>query len=585
MRYVEYIQTDQYCWFDTGIIPSFNTSLELDLVPLSRSGNWKGYVGAQNADDDNSTYQIRTYSGSNQFAARIGNGNGNVGPSYTVGQRYLLTLDSSYLNVNGSNYSMGSSSMDTCNYTLYISAIHNPSWSGTGSISDTTNYRAAAGIFYGLKVYESGVLVGEFKPALDNNNKPGFYDTVSGNFYYNEGTGTPVVGPILSSIDVVASETIVKATGGTISFDITCNNTWEVTDSDNWLVWSSTGGTGDDTITATAPNYTGTTERTSTVTFTDTDTGDEVEINIKQKKVQNGQPVYLGGTEISELYLGNTAITEAYLGTVLVYSSGPFTGLKITPSSLSFNGSSLEKTINVKSSESWTLTLPSWLTADTLTGDTGETVVSLTATTLSTGTTDTIYATSANYSASAECKFFIYQQVPYIHSTIMGNEAQQYLTTSIYPTLTLSGRVSGQFRGYNQGGVYIGTANNDNRDWRLFVLNYGSTWYMDVSSGRKNGNIGVSTTGQDFTIDFGNLYIKNVLDDISLTGSTQAGTIESFPVKIDLGITWISEVKLYDNNTLVFDGVAAEFGGEYGLYDRVTDTFLTDPSLNIVPEL
>ena len=434
-----------------------------------------------------------------------------------------------------------------------------------------------------LKVYHNNVLVADYVPA-DNGGIIGFYDEVSGNFYSSQGSQPWVAGPAASSISVSVDTTYFKASGGSKTVSITCQNDWTAS-TPSFVTLSASSGSGDGTITVTAPSYTGTTGRTDTITFTDTTTGDEAEITFTQKKYSAGQPVYLGSSECTEIYLGASAVSEAYLGTVLVYSSGPFQGLKMKPSLLYFTPTTLSNDVTVKSSENWTLTAPSWITASTLTGGTGETTVTLTTTAQTAATSGTVVVTTANYSAETTCSYNDYIRVPYIHSTLMRNEANQYLYTSIYPTHTLSGNVKGQFKRYHQAGVYIGTANNDSQDWRLFILNSGSSWYMDVANGRVNGNIGVSTAGQDFDIDFGNLYIKNVLDDITRSGSTQSGNIEVFPIKIDLGITWISEVKLIDNGVLIFDGVAAQYAGEYGLWDTVNSTFLTDPSLNIVAEL
>lgn len=321
MNYIEYLTTDAKCWFDTGIIPDFTTKIEVSLIPLDWSSldipekSWNGFVGAQNSDDTNSTFQIRNYDHSEKWSARVGNGNGNVGPYYTRGTQYTLTLDADNFNVDGTNYSTGAGSMDTCNYTLFISAINNEETNNSWSL-----HRAAAATFYYVKVWKNDVLVGDFRPAVNDNANIGFYDEVSQTFKANLGTGTPVAGPSLSSIIATASKSSLAYTGETINIAVECENAWTVT-GNTFLTLSSTGDTGSTTITATAPSYSGATARTDVLTFTDTVTGDEVEISIKQKKYASGQPVYLGGAEVTELYLGGNQINEAYLGDVLVFSS------------------------------------------------------------------------------------------------------------------------------------------------------------------------------------------------------------------------------------------------------------------------
>lgn len=116
-------------------------------------------------------------------------------------------------------------------------------------------------------------------------------------------------------------------------------------------------------------------------------------------------PIYLGAEEVQGVCLGADEVFEAYLGEDLVYQAGPFVGLRVSPRIVLFNDNSLTVNVRVTSSESWTMTVPAWISADVLTGDTGITVVSLTATTQTAATADTITITSANYSASATVEY------------------------------------------------------------------------------------------------------------------------------------------------------------------------------------
>lgn len=129
---------------------------------------------------------------------------------------------------------------------------------------------------------------------------------------------------------------------------------------------------------------------------------------------KNAKDMNLGNDEIFECYIGSEAISEAYLGEDLVFSSGPFVGLKMSPKTMKF----MDKAINtgdtfnlsIKSSEDWTLTTDAdWFTLSPTTGlGTGEkTIITLTVTSKpSAETTNTITCTSANYSASTStlCK-------------------------------------------------------------------------------------------------------------------------------------------------------------------------------------
>lgn len=104
-------------------------------------------------------------------------------------------------------------------------------------------------------------------------------------------------------------------------------------------------------------------------------------------------------------YLGDIAVDSMYLGDNLVYSSGPFQGLKVRPisTSVEYTGGTFELT--VKSSEDWTLSMDStYLSASTYTGTTGESTVTITAE-ANTGDTNIvtrITALTTNYSAETE---------------------------------------------------------------------------------------------------------------------------------------------------------------------------------------
>lgn len=409
MQYIEYVQTDGACWFDTGIIPDLSTKVELALTPITqRNYPWLVFIGAQNNDDSSDTFQIRRNNRNNNFEPKVDSQYTNV--DYTQDTRYELSLDKDNFVVNGDSYSIGATSMDACNYTLFISAVHNPIWE-TGGNGSGVPYRASSAKFEEIKIYKNNVLVGDFRPA-NNNGSIGFYDTISQTFKANLGTGTPVAGPSLSSIIATASKTSLAATGETINISVSCENAWTSTQTGEWLTLSSTGDTGGTTITATAPSYSGATARETTITFLDTTTNDTAVITIKQKKYTSGQPVYLGGNEVTELYLGETAIAEAYLGENLVYSSGPFQGLKISPRSISFNPESLTANLKIKSSESWAITLPAWVGASSTSGNSGETTITLTATAQTANTSGSIVVTSSTYTASGAVSYSL--GTPYI---------------------------------------------------------------------------------------------------------------------------------------------------------------------------
>ena len=299
---------------------------------------------------------------------------------------YLINLTTSQTVTSNSNFSQNGTK------TLKL-------WKQNVTVSQGTK------VYY-IKIYEQNVLVRDLVPAIVNN-VVGLYDNITGNFYGpSSGAKALTAGPLVNSIYAEADTELFRASGGTATIDITTNNGWSASTTDNWITLSSSTGSGDTTITVTIPNYTGTTDRTDTITFTDTTTGDEAEITIRQKRLINGQPVYLGSYEVTELYLGSSAVTEAYLGTELVYSLGAFVGIQITQN-ISFAKTGGTQNIIIKSSDNWEiLGVPAWLTLSSTAGTSGNTTITATTQDNQAGSalsaTLSAYTTNSAYSATCE---------------------------------------------------------------------------------------------------------------------------------------------------------------------------------------
>lgn len=420
-------------------------------------------------------------------------------------------------------------------------------------------------------IYEGDTLVAEFIPALDENDVAGLYNATSDTFFYSS-EDPWVDGPLALSIDAIPSKSSLASTGETISIDVECENAWTVT-GNTFLTLSSTGDTGSTTITATAPSYSSTIDRTDTLTFTDTVTGDEVVINIKQKKYVSGQPFYLGYNEVTEVYLGDNAINEAYLGDILVFSTGPFVGLKVTPKTVNFAAATLSATIRIKSSEAWSMTLPAWISASQTTGDTGTTSVTLTATPQTGDTADTITVSTANFSASATANYMIYEQLSYVYATSHSSYVQaNHIDTGIAHTAStmtveieyygLGGNCD-RMVGYSQGDD---GCTSDSNDFRLFGFSNGTYDYL--SNRQSTGTI--NTGYRHLTI--GDCFCYDNAEERYRAQRTAFETVPSpnCHILVDVSYIKVKSVKIMNGNTLLFDGVAAKVGNDIGIFDRVS---------------
>lgn len=555
-----------------GYYPKETTRVVFDYLyfPIQGSNHFAALLGATQR-----YYRLSSYIPTNSYVLCYGNQQ-EMPTGFTIDG--AVEVGNLYIKVDGNTvYTGNTTGPFTSNIYLTLGA-DKPSGGDT-----LDNITTKIGRFC---IYEGDTLVAEFIPALDENNVAGMYNKTNDTFLYSSSSPWSA-GPDASSISINASKTIVNATGETITIEVSCENAWTVT-GNTFLTLSSTGDTGSTTITATAPSYTGATERTDTMTFTDSVSGDEAVLSIKQKKYSSGQPFYLGENEVTEVYLGEHKINEAYLGEVLVYSSGPFIGLKLSPNDISFNPASLSSELKVKSSEAWSMTLPAWISASQTTGDSGETVITLTATTQTATTTGTVSVTTTNYSASADVTYYNVEFVDYIHSQNMVNNSQEYITLPVNCTANSRVRIVGKGARCTTGWMVIGNGLSDQSgDWRWFGT--GPTRiYLDINHNRlDNSGSDYNPFGMNYDFDFtlGNHYWTAEYNGqtYNVNGAYQYN-VTSQPFILVLGVLWISAVQIWDGETLVFDGKAAKSGNDYGLFDTVGGEFITSSAFTIVGE-
>lgn len=570
MEFFSYLETDGQCWFDTGVIPDINTRVEAAITPLAGNPGGAVFYGSSETDISSDCFVLRMISEDLQhFNVMLG----NYFPSsvylpafaFTAGTAYYTTLDKNAFTKDSESFDLDVTAFTTSQRSIYVGGRNKG-----GSVDPDTKSKARFGY---LKIYQNGVMVANLLPA-EVNGYLGFLDVVQGVFHTNLGTGTPVAGQSLGSIVMIADKDFLPASGGTATFKVYTDNAWSVATAENWFTVSTTGGTGSGTFTVTAPNYTGTTARTDVVTATDSVTSDFTFISLTQKKYKSGQPLYLGADEITEIYLGADKISEAYLGTDLVYSAGPFIGLKTTPKALSFNPYLLSTTLKVKCSEQWSMTLPNWLTADTLTGDTGETIVSLTATTQQAATSSTITITSANYSTGVTADFSLYEQVKCIYSA---GTVDMRFNTGVDLVWVYTGQING-----SDGSVLLGATGVPDRDDYRFFATGPTTNYFDIGDGRQYGSW-IGSFGLDLEMECGNYYVK-------VNGEQKISTVRQATAPVAPFCVNTDKIKMYslaatDGGTPVADIIPVKTGTNLYFLNRTTGTQIavTNPNAQYEP--
>ena len=194
---VEYLASSGGQWIDTGI--TANASIIVDMGVMSTSyGNVQVAIGTRNGTNtsDDNVFQFGFYNlndAPKTFFNRYGLGY-IKGDSYSTDTWYTVHLENNNCTIQSDNESFSNAytfrpTMNTAG-TLYLFA--------TNDTSQGAVFRLTGRISY-CRIQKNGALVRNFIPARRNSdNALGMYDTVSGTFFTNRGTGTFTAGPVVN---------------------------------------------------------------------------------------------------------------------------------------------------------------------------------------------------------------------------------------------------------------------------------------------------------------------------------------------------------------------------------------------------
>ena len=600
---IEYLQTDcSFVYWDIG--QNFNSNdvtVEFAIMPLTGTaggGGWYSYFWGGNTDDySNTTFILRTRNiGDTDFCFAFGDNHyygdyRGVQNLLSYNTKNVCTLDKSGITVNGVFTQNTSASMVTPSGTIRINK----------DAAQESGSRCQAARYYYFRVMSGATVLIDIIPALDDNNMPCWYDNINHTYIYHRGNGNVVAGAPLHIFTATPSLVKFESTGGTLSFTVSAETGWTCTTPIAFTLSTTAGTSGDTIVTVTAANYTGATRIDEDITLTDDD-GYTANVHLRQKPVSTGvqSNIYLGDTNIEVLKLGDKAVESIFLGYVQVYSQGAFQGIKMTKTASLNKDSGSTTTIKVKSSEAWTLSIDTavtWLSASVMTGDTGETVVTLEALEDNTASTRStvVSATSANFSATCVVTQYYAHYVGYIYAQPMGS-SNQYIETGIYPTTATTMRIKFIGKGFATSGKLLGFSYaseepvwkdaTDNTDYRFGTYPQYQKVFFDYNSQRiQLDNQQYFADGNESDLTFGNYYVyDNKLGTNIMTGTTQTTqATTTIPIMVDVTPVWLQSLEIWQGETKVFDGKAAidDATGHIGLFDDVTGQLVYNPDLNM----
>jgi len=208
---VEYLESSGTQYIDTGIAPSNITPIaKLKFIPTQQysSGNY-GIFGCWGAN--NTRFQV--------FYNSIGIGT-YVSKSWQANTTYEVELNGKIpsATINGT--------VETTGYSNANGFSSDNMYLFTRNNGDTADNGVPLKLYY-CKIWNNDTLVRDFIPVLDNNGRPALYDNVSGQLFYNLGSGEFTYGRKIIPVEYLEStgtqyiDTGIKGKNN-IDFDYKC---------------------------------------------------------------------------------------------------------------------------------------------------------------------------------------------------------------------------------------------------------------------------------------------------------------------------------------------------------------------------
>ena len=179
LRRVAYLESHGTEWIDTGIIPTEATSCKLDgqfrIVNVTQ-------INVVYDDSDGSLgFDIGVNNGK-WFARRFGINTLAI-TADTNRHVFEIISDESAFSIDGTKYNLNFSH-GSFSKSIYLFARNDL------EISDHVNIMFYCKLaLYGFSARENDTLIQDLIPVIDLSGRPAMYDEVSGQFFYNQGTG------------------------------------------------------------------------------------------------------------------------------------------------------------------------------------------------------------------------------------------------------------------------------------------------------------------------------------------------------------------------------------------------------------
>lgn len=218
---LEYIESTGTQYINTNVIPTDNTEIEMKYSVTEIMN-----VGPHILSATNWFFPFpRAYNGSNVFYCNRCGSSESYNTINLVGKPNTIytvkAFPSNKVIIDNVEYGNVVAGMNSNTTPLYM-------FTYGGDVGNSL-YTGKVRVYY-CKIWESGELVRDFIPVLDENNVPCMYDKVTETYFYNQGTGSFVAGDVIEIptpvynfddknrgdnawIDTISSKSITAANG------------------------------------------------------------------------------------------------------------------------------------------------------------------------------------------------------------------------------------------------------------------------------------------------------------------------------------------------------------------------------------
>ena len=176
---VEYLESTGTQWIDTGIYVNSSTKIEIKGKQVAKSIAFFGVSGA-----------LVFFNVEGPIAATF------LGQTTYIQNKSIVgTIATIVMSKDGGAYLNGTRLVNPFNSTTLTSSNYPITLFTRINNNSGIENNMIGGTIYYCKIWDNGILVRDFIPALDSTGVPCLFDTVTQQFFYNSGTGNFTAGP------------------------------------------------------------------------------------------------------------------------------------------------------------------------------------------------------------------------------------------------------------------------------------------------------------------------------------------------------------------------------------------------------